>query len=118
MFYEWARVEREDVILLLSAVKKLFADPDKWVFWPRAENSNGQEVSPHSDDAVRWCLLGAAERCAETLFDKPICDFVECAMRDFLNDLSDDKLSHGMTYDDEYALICLGHEFLTSGEIR
>jgi hypothetical protein len=30
--------------------------------------------------------------------------------------LSDGKAIHGMTYDDEYALICLAHEWLEAAD--
>ncbi len=97
---------------MLAGVKRLFADPDQWIVFPRAEDASGLSVPPGSSQAVRWCMLGAGERCAEAIFDKPLSDYVECAMREFLDDISDGKFEKGMSYDDEYALVCLGYEFL------
>lgn len=34
-------------------------------------------------------------------------------MRDYLDDISDGKAIHGMSYDDEHALICLAYETLS-----
>ena len=115
-FYGWKHVEQEHVAILLGAVKKVFADPNKRLLWPRAENESGQEISPFSTEASKWSLLGAGEMCATAIFSNPLDRYVECAMRDFLDDISDGKSIHGMTYEDEFALISLGHELLETKE--
>jgi hypothetical protein len=117
-FFDWKDVEQEHVLQLLGAMRKLYADPDKWLLWPRAENESGQVVSPCSLSAAKWSLLGAGEMCAAAIFIHPLCDYVECAMRDLLDDLSDGKAIHGMKYEDEYALICLAYEHLTPTEMK
>lgn len=111
--FGWETVEKAHVVALLGSLKELFADPAKWVFWPKAEDKSGLAVDPTSDQAVKWCLLGAGEKLAAGLFAPPLDQYVECATRDVLNEMSDGKLIHGMSYDDEYALICLAHEDLT-----
>lgn len=112
MFYGWRDVESEHVIQLLGSVRKMFSDPSAWIAHPRAEDASGNEVSPHSSTAVKWSLLGAGERCAETIFADPLCNYVECAMREYLDDISSGKAIHTTNYEDEYNLICLGYDFL------
>ena len=114
--YGWDTVEKQHVVDLLTALKEFFSDKDKWIYWPRGEDKTGKEVEPSSEDAVMWCLSGAGQVLASKMFDVPLCDYVECATREVLDEMSDGKHAHGMTYDDEYALICLVLEQLTKEE--
>jgi hypothetical protein len=120
MVFGWKDVKRQEVLDLLAGVKDLFADKDKWLLVPKAEDKNKQSTDPLNDQAVRWNLLGAGEKVAAGLFAMPHANYVECASRELLDRLSDGKAIHGMSWDDEYALICLAHEWLetvTEGEI-
>ena len=112
MFYNWRDVNREDVVYLLEKLKSFFADESNWVFWPIAVDDNNIEVDPMVPNARRWSLMGASQKFSTEKFGLPLANYVDCATRDFLNDLSDDLLIKGLSYQDEYALICLGHEFL------
>lgn len=116
--FAWETVSKQNVIDLLSALKKFYADASRWIDYPRAEDINGKEIDPHSDLAVRWCLMGAGEKLGLPLFGSPLSDYVECATRELLDELSDGKHAHGMSYGDEYALICLAHEHLTKEEAK
>lgn len=48
---------------ILSCVKDLLSDPDRWLKGHMAVNDDGYRVDPKSEDACRWCLAGAALRC-------------------------------------------------------
>ncbi len=113
MFEDWESVEPEFVISLLKKVQVLFSAPDHWIDWPIAVNAKGDEVEPNSPLAKRWSLMGATEMLAEQVHSKPLCDFVAVATREYLNDLSDEKLiKGGFGYEDEMALIELALEEL------
>ncbi len=114
MFLDWKDVEQSHVVGLLSLLQELFSDEEKWVDWPIAVDSHGLEVSPLDTTATRWSMIGATEKLAGLLCEKPLCDFVAVATREYLNDLSDDKLIKGSTsYEDEITLIQLALEDLT-----
>lgn len=113
MFYGWEKVDKNDVANLLQGLKQLFISPDTWNYWPAAIDSLENEVSPLSADAMKWSLLGACELLCHQKYDEPMASFVSCATREYLNDISDEKLIHGgFNYEDEVALIDLGIEFI------
>jgi hypothetical protein len=118
MFYDWRYVERVQVLELLKQVRDLFTDPNKWVDWPIAVNAFGQEVSPCDvQTCVMWSLMGAIDMFSSHTHPKPLNGFVASAARDYLDDLSDNKLFKEMlSYDDEFALICLAVEELEEEE--
>lgn len=113
MFLDWKDIEKEQVLLLLKEVHGLFSNQANWIDWPIAVDSRSLEVSPDSDKAARWSLMGATEKFAGLRYPKPFCDFLAVASREFLNDLSDDKLIRGeFSYEDEVSIIELGIEEL------
>lgn len=108
MFLGWEQVTREQVITNLRSLKDLFSIESNWITWPEAENASGKETNPSSPDAVRWCLSGASEKITRLSFPIPLCDFIDCATREYINDLSDETFIKGiLSYQDEFALICL-----------
>lgn len=113
MFYNWKDVKEADVIFILEKVKDFFADPSKWIYWPIAIDGTGLEVDPLSPKAIKFSLMGALTKFASEKYSLPLGNYIDCAAREFLDDLSDNLLIKGLSYEDEYALICLGHEFLT-----
>lgn len=44
-------------------IKDIFTDESKWTTGAMARNTNGEEVPFNSDEAVCYCLLGAAHKC-------------------------------------------------------
>lgn len=113
MFLDWKDVEKEHVLYLLTEVRQLFSNQEKWIDYPSSVDLLGQTVNPDSEKAVKWNLLGATELLSSQKYNKPLCDFIAVATREYLNFLSDDKLIKGtFSYDDELALIDLGIEEL------
>ena len=114
MFLDWKDVELSHVIDLLRLLQALYSDEENWIDWPIAVDSNGLEVLPDDPTAIKWCMIGATEKLAALNHEKPLCDFVAVATREYLNDMSDDKLIKGSTsYEDEITLIQLALEDLT-----
>lgn len=108
MFLGWEQVTREQVLKNLHSLRELFSIETNWITWPLAENLSGVEADPSSPEAIRWCLAGASEKLTKQSYPAPLSDFIDCATRDYLNDLSDENLIKGnLTYQDEFALICL-----------
>lgn len=117
MFYGWEKVERSQVLWLLIKVRLLFCIPTNWIFWPIAVDSNGNEIDPRNEYAVKWSLMGACDLYSDK-FEKPLSDFVSCATREYLNDLSEDDLIHGrLSYDEEFALINLAIDDLEKEDV-
>lgn len=114
MFRDWKNVDEQQVLYVLLGLKNLFADKTKWVDWPIACNIAGMAVDPCDSSAISWSLMGASIKIATEKYNHPLSNYIDCATREFLLDLSDDNLIGKLIpYDDEYALICLGHEYLT-----
>ena len=112
MFLDWKYVEMEQVLTLLLKMKE-FINKDNWIDYPFAVDSHQLMVEPDSPRAVKWSLAGASELLSAQDNPKPLCDYVAVATREYLNDLSDDKLlRETMSYDDEVALIELAIEDL------
>lgn len=44
-------------------VRQLLDSPMKWTKHYRARDVDGKEVTPRSEEAVKWCLLGAVNAC-------------------------------------------------------
>lgn len=108
MFCDWEQVTKDQVLNLLLLLRDFFIDRGVWITWPLAENQKGYEVDPASPEAVRWCLSGASEKITKALYQAPLSGFIDCATKDFLNELSDESLIKGsLSYEDEFALICL-----------
>jgi hypothetical protein len=112
VFHGWQYVEQEQVLWLLRELKDFFADPSKWVYHPQAVDQFGLETNPIALAASKWSLMGAGQKLAEEKYGAELARYIDCAAREYLNDLVDGKLIKGMTYDDEYALLCLGLEQL------
>lgn len=53
----------------LEAVYRLIGKEDRWTTEDSAKDANGNAVNPLSDEACRWCLDGAFERCGLSSFD-------------------------------------------------
>lgn len=112
MFLDWKYVEKEQVVTLLLKMKK-FITKDNWIDYPFAVDNHNQMVEPDSPRAVKWSLAGVSELLAAQDNEKPLADYVAVATREYLNDLSDDRLlRETMSYDDEVALIELAIEDL------
>lgn len=113
MFYGWEQVTKEQVLNLLLSLRDLFQDESRWINWPLAANALGQEVIPTDPHATAWCLPGATEKLVTEMYLYPLSTFIDCAGREFLNDLSEELLIKGtMDYRQEFALICQGIEEL------
>lgn len=113
MFYDWEKVDKNQVMILLRELKELFASPRHWIYCPKAINISQIETSPLSSEAISWSLLGACDMLTAKHYEEPLASFVGCATRDYLNDLSDEKLIHGaLGYEDEVALIDFAIEYL------
>jgi hypothetical protein len=117
MFQGWTEVSQEQAFFLLTQLHQLFLDHTKWIDWPQAIDATGQEVDPHSPNAVAWCLMGASAKIAVQHFGSPLGDFVDCATREFLVEVYDDRLiGKLLSYDDELAIISLALDYLTPKE--
>ncbi len=113
MFQEWKDVDEEQVLFVLKEIHTLFSNPNNWIEWPLAINEKGIEVLPSSADAKKWSLMGASIKYASSNYPSPLSDYIDCALRDFLNEISDDaRLKSFLSYDDEFAIISLGLEKL------
>ena len=113
MFQGWRDVEQEQVLHVLKKLKELFADKDKWIDWPLAEDETGLEVKPDNPKAVKFCLMGASELFTKQQYEKPLCDYIECAVRDYLNELTNNDLILGkLDYDGEMLALNMGIEEL------
>ncbi len=44
-------------------VKELLADPARWTRGMFARRADNEPVASQSDEACKWCLLGAIRRC-------------------------------------------------------
>lgn len=44
-------------------VKDLLSSSDKWCQGFEAKTIDGHPVSPHVDEAARWCIVGAISKC-------------------------------------------------------
>lgn len=44
-------------------VRELLSDKSKWSKHHYAQDASGKPTSPHSENAVAWCLVGAIEKC-------------------------------------------------------
>jgi hypothetical protein len=112
-FFDWRDVEPPQVLELLKQVRQFFNTPECWVYFPFAVNASGKEVAPIDPLAIKWSLSGALDKFAHGL---PHADFLVCAARDFLNDISGGQLFRGkLGYDDELILLDLGIEHLSKG---
>lgn len=111
MFQKWKDVEKHHVEKTLILLKDFYSTKDNWIEWPIAVNAVGHAVSPLSSEAVKWALMGASLKLATENFPSPLCNFIDCATRDYLKFLSDDKiLLERTSYEDEYIWICLALE--------
>lgn len=117
MFHGWEKVDKQQVFLLLQDVRTLFSFPDKWIYWPMAIDGEGLEVDPKSDMACKWSLMGACELLLQS-YTYPLSEFISCAAREYLNDLSNDDLIHGrLSYEEELTLLDLAiHDLKGSNE--
>lgn len=118
MFYDWKEVEEAHVLHLLIQLQELFSNQENWIYWPKAQDTNGLEVRPTDSKAVKFCLMGACEHFCEKDHAKPLADYIDCATREFLNDLSsNNELLHGKCdYAEEMALISIAIEELSKNE--
>lgn len=108
-FHGWEQVEAEQVIALLKRLQELFVSEERWMSWPLAENKDSIEVSPSDPTATKFCLMGACQVLSEKAHAKPLSDFVDCATREFLDDLSGNELIKGKySWAEEMTLIELG----------
>jgi hypothetical protein len=110
-FFGWNDIYPSQVLILLKRTRELFVRPERWIYFPFALDANGNEVIPTDAAAVQWALTGALDKFAQ---GSPAPDFLSCAARDFLNDISGGQLVRGkLTYEDELILLDLAIEHLT-----
>ena len=70
--------ERDDVVTaLLVRARARIADPARWTQGAYARDAEGRQALPKSQDAVRWCALGALEaelpyRVVDRILDIPL----------------------------------------------
>lgn len=114
MFFGWEKVEPNQVLNHLSDLKEFFKDKSKWAYWPNAMDGYGSMVDVFSEKAQKWSLIGASELIISAKYPKPICDFIDCATRDFIKSMTDGELPQ--TYEEEYAAICEAFDKL-SGDL-
>jgi hypothetical protein len=113
MFNDWRDVSKEQVLEVLAGLKELFADQKKWIEWPEAVDEHGTEVDPLDEKAVAFSLMGASFKLAASKHKTPLANFIDCATRNFLADLSGESSTVIMlSYQEEYTLICMGLELL------
>lgn len=56
--------EREQLLADLHALDALFSGPERWTKYADARDDSGHTCEVFSDEAVRWCLLGAIDKVA------------------------------------------------------
>ena len=106
MFQNWRDVNKNQVLLILKKLEALFTDRDTWIFWPIAENNRGIEVKPTDPSATKFSLMGASELYTTQIYKKPLADYVDCALREYLNELSgEDLIRSKCGYEEEIMLI-------------
>lgn len=109
MFQDWRDVSDKQVLRILKKLEELFTNEEAWIYWPLAQDKYGNEVKPTDPTAAKFSLMGASELYTTELYNKPLCDFIDCALRDYLNELSGDDLIHGRCdWKDEMLLIKMG----------
>jgi hypothetical protein len=108
MFLDWQHVNAADVQKILKAVKNHLSNKNTWTDYGIAFNKNGTPVLSNDKNAVIFSLMGCIEYHSRRLYAKPLSDFVDCATRDFLSNLSDHKAwKEFMSYYDELSLLRL-----------
>lgn len=113
MFMQWEYVEKTQVLKLLVQLRDFYADENNWIFWPLATDGYGVEVKPTDPKASKWALMGACDLLLDRDYVQPLADCINCATREYLNELSNDDLLHGKCqWKDEFALINKGIEEL------
>lgn len=50
----------EELVAKIGAIDQILATEQQWTQGCGARDVNGKKVNPMSDDAVQWCLQGAA----------------------------------------------------------
>jgi hypothetical protein len=110
MFLGWENVSAEQVLKHLKELRGFFGDSSAWIYWPMAIDPIGLEVEYNSNKACKWSFIGASQLISEKNYQKPMCDFVDCATREFLRGLY--TKSFPETYEEEYSIICLAIEKL------
>ena len=110
-FFGWNDIYPSQVLVILKQVRDLFSKPERWNYFPFAVNALENEVIPTDPAAVKWSLTGAIEKFAT---GSPYPDYLACAARDFLNDISNGHFFRAkLSYEDEMILLDLGIEHLT-----
>lgn len=113
-FHGWEQVERAHALVVLKRLQELFSKQERWIEWPLAEDKDGEEVKPSDPTATKFCLLGACELFAARNHSKPLSDFVECAVYEYLDDLSGGEIIKGKTgYAEEFAMIVMATKELS-----
>ena len=108
MFLDWQDVNAADVNKILKAVKNHLSNENAWTDYGIAFNKIGMPVLSNDTNAVRFSLIGCIEYHSSRLYDKPLSDFVDCATREFLSNLSDHKAwKEFMSHYEELSLLRL-----------
>lgn len=119
MFHHWRDVEQEQVYYVLGQLKDLFSDQKKWIDWPIALDEHNTDVAPTDKSAVKWCLMGASIKFAKEQYGEPLCYFIDCATRNYIEDLSGENIIGKMIpYDKEYELITTAYELLAPKAVK
>ena len=115
MFLDWKDVDTEDVLLTLISCKEHLENQSVWIDYGLAFNKFELPVPSNSKDAVKFSLMGSIEKSAQTLWDKPKSNYVDCATREYLMNLSDSLIwKSTFSYDYELKLIEDAIESLTN----
>lgn len=113
MFQGWEKVDKAQVLSLLKQLEELFKEKEKWIDWPLSEDEKGIDIKPDDPKAAKFNLMGASELFTSKEYEKPLCDFIDCATREYLNELSGEDLIHGrLDYEHEMLLLRMAIEEL------
>ncbi len=110
-FQDWLFVEKEDIIQLLNQILA-HSIKENWIDFPNAVDNCGLIVPFNSERAVKYSLTGLSEKLSEEFFQDRG-RYVDVAAREYLNELSDEKLIHNLlSYEEEIELIKTALEIL------
>lgn len=114
MFLNWEYVEVAHIINLLQQLQQFYIDPNRWCDWPLASDDKGIALSPLDPKATKFCLQGACDYLCAQEYVQPLADCVNCATREYLDELSGSDLIHGKCdYETEMELIAMAISELT-----
>lgn len=84
-------------------IKELLSSPDKWTTGAYARTKDGFPVTSTCNEAVCWCLVGAAMRCYGNIDD--YYRVINLIGRNFGYDSQITTRNDGSTYEEIYKLV-------------